>query len=587
MKKSYLLLSKQDTWVRPYFKKYKKLLALVLFLGVLTFFSAGALMFTSGYLISKSATHPENILMVYVPIVMTRAFGIARPTFRYVERLGSHNWVLKMTSDIRLKLYRSLETRAATAKQTYQSGSLLGMLAEDIDHIQNLYLRTIFPAFISVLLYIFIIIALGVFSIPFALLMFLLMGSFLIVMPLLSILVNNARIYKQKEKRHVLYNELTDAVLGVGDWQYSGRYQEFLNRYNHAEKGVREQDAKMNQYTRYEGLAKQILFGIIVIALFIWAGNYFGQIGSTEALNWIAAFVLAFFPLIDAFAPVSDSIRELPLYEDTVRRLDELPHAEDGVVFDKETVSKEICLTETSIQLTDVSFHYPNAKRLLLDNFSLTIPEGEVIAVLGRSGTGKTTLSKLIRGDLTATAGQLTIGGYPIAEFIGHQSDYIGVLNQSPHLFNTTMANNIRLGNIKATDEEVLEAAYRAGLKPVIDQLPQGMETVVEEGGKRFSGGEQQRIALARILLQDVPIIIIDEPTIGLDPRTEKQLLTTVFETLKGKTVIWITHHLVGIHHANRVIFLQDGQIQMDGSPKELKQTSPYYQQLIALDTYE
>ncbi|MGY3766243.1 thiol reductant ABC exporter subunit CydC [Vagococcus vulneris] len=586
MKKKYLLLSKEDTWVRPYFKKYKKLLALVLFLGLLTFFSAGALMFTSGYLISKSATHPENILMVYVPIVMTRAFGIGRPTFRYAERLGSHNWVLKMTSDIRLKLYRSLESQAATSKQNYQSGSLLGMLAEDINHIQNLYLRTIFPAFISILLYIFIIIALGIFSIPFALLMLVLMSSFLILMPLVSILVNNARIYKQKEQRHLLYNDLTDAVLGVGDWQYSGRYQEFLNQYNDSEAGVRQQDEQLNRYTRNEGLVKQLLFGLVVIALFIWSGNYFASLDSANALNWIAAFVLAFFPLIDAFAPVSDSIRELPLYEDTVQRLDKLPHSHDEPTYHEEC-ELPAALTDSTIVLKNVSFRYPQSTRQLLTDFSLTIKQGEVVAVLGRSGMGKTTLSKLIRGDLTAIMGRITIGGYDVTNFVGQQSHYIGVLNQSPHLFNTTIANNIRLGNIEATDEEVLEAAHRAGLKQVIDALPDGVDTIVEEGGKRFSGGEQQRIALARILLQDVPIIIIDEPTIGLDPITEKQLLTTVFETLAGKTVIWITHHLVGINHAERVVFLKDGQIRIDGSPEKLKKTNTYYQRLIALDTYE
>ncbi|MGO2084237.1 thiol reductant ABC exporter subunit CydC [Vagococcus sp.] len=584
MKSKPLLLSKKDQWVRPYFKKYKKLLALVLFLGVLTFFSAAALMFTSGYLISKSATKPENILLVYVPIVLTRAFGIARPTFRYAERLGSHNWVLKMTSDIRLKLYQSLENEANHGGTRYQSGSLLGMLAEDIDHIQNLYLRTIFPAFISLLLYVVIVIALGVFSWPFALLMLLLMSSFLIILPLVSLAINRARIYKRKSERHVLYNELTDAVLGVGDWQYSGREQEFLNHYNEAESLVRQEDRAINRYGRFEGLVRQFFFGLIVLALFIWAGNYFTNLGNPAALNWIAAFVLAFFPLIDAFAPVSDSIRELPLYEDTVQRLDQLPSPQE-VQSDEEKVYPEV--RDTFLSLEQVDFKYSQEGRLILNDFSLTIPQGQVIAILGKSGMGKTTLTKLLRGDLKPTAGQVKLGDIPIQELAGKQADYIGVLNQSPHLFNTTMMNNIRLGNIHASDEAVLLAAQQAGLKEVIEKLPQGLETLVEENGKRFSGGEQQRIALARILLQDVPIVIIDEPTIGLDPITEKRLLQTVFETLHGKTIIWITHHLVGINHAQRVIFLEKGRMTLDGAPEVLLKENKYYQYLYLLDTYD
>ncbi|HCM88614.1 MULTISPECIES: thiol reductant ABC exporter subunit CydC [Vagococcus] len=584
MKNNYLLLSKEDHWVRPFFKKYKWLLTLVIFLGFLTFFAASALMFTSGYLISRSAAKPENILMVYVPIVLTRAFGIARPTLRYVERLGSHNWVLKMTSDIRLKLYQSMETRAAKSKSEYQTGNILGLLAEDIEHIQNLYLRTIFPAIVALILYVAIVIALGVFSIPLALLMLLLIGVILIILPLTSVLVNNARVYRQKAKKHVLYNQLTDAVLGVGDWQYSGRYQEFLTGYNEAEADVRKEDKVMKQYSRRESLLKQVVFGLIVIVLFVWAGNYFGETGEIKYLNWIAAFVLAFFPLIDAFAPVSDSLKELPLYEDTVRRLSELPSIESV----EETTSKVvISVNEMTIQFKDVDFKYSEQQKYLLKGFELTIKQGQVTAVLGKSGVGKTTLSKLLRGDLIPEKGQILINNYVTSELKEQQSEIFGVLNQNPHIFNTTIRNNIRLGNLKATEEEIELAAKQAGLKPVYDKLPLGLDTLVEESGKRFSGGEQQRIALARILLQDAPIIVIDEPTIGLDPITEKQLLETVFSVLKGKTVLWITHHLVGTHYADQIVFLEEGKISMLGTQKELLANNDKFKKLYQLDLYE
>lgn len=584
MKKNYLLLSKEDHWVRPFFKKYKWLLMLVIFLGFLTFFAASALMFTSGYLISRSAAKPENILMVYVPIVLTRAFGIARPTLRYVERLGSHNWVLKMTSDIRLKLYQSMETRAAKSKSEYQTGNILGLLAEDIEHIQNLYLRTIFPAIVALILYIAIVIALGVFSIPLALLMLLLIGIILIVLPLTSVLVNNARVYRQKAKKHVLYNQLTDAVLGVGDWQYSGRYQEFLTGYNEAEGDVRKEDKVMKQYSRRESLLKQVIFGLIVIVLFVWAGNYFGETGEIKYLNWIAAFILAFFPLIDAFAPVSDSLKELPLYEDTVRRLSELPSIEE----EEKATSEELILCDgMRIQFKNVDFRYSNQQKYLLKEFELDISEGKVTAILGKSGVGKTTLSKLLRGDLVPEKGQVLINGCLTSELKEQQSTIIGVLNQSPHIFNTSIRNNIRLGNLEATEEEIELAAKQAGLVPVYEKLPLGLDTLVEESGKRFSGGEQQRIALARILLQDAPIIIIDEPTIGLDPITEKQLLETVFYVLKGKTVLWITHHLVGTHYADQIVFLEEGKISMSGTQKELLENNSKFNELYQLDLYE
>ena len=155
---------KHDRWVKPFFKQYKKTLVTALILGFFTFFCGSALMFNSGYLISKSASLPVNILLVYVPIVLTRAFGIGRPLFKYLERLTSHNWVLKMTSKLRLKLYQTLEKDAVFFKRDYRMGDVLGLLAEDINHLQNLYLRTIFPTVIGWIIYIFVVFLLKFFS---------------------------------------------------------------------------------------------------------------------------------------------------------------------------------------------------------------------------------------------------------------------------------------------------------------------------------------------------------------------------------------------------------------------------------------
>ena len=575
------LLSKEDSWIRPYLTKYKGLLFLVLGLGLLTFFAGSALMFTSGYLISRSAARPENILVVYVPIVLTRAFGIGRPAFRYVERLASHNWVLKMTSDIRLKLYRSLESRAVSAKAEFQTGNILGILAEDIEHIQNLYLTTIFPTLISWLLSVIIVVALGFFSVPFALLMLLLIGVVVILLPLVSVLVNNSRIYRRKEKRHELYNSLTDSVLGVGDWQYSGRYQEFLTHYNQAEAAVRKEDAALKSGKRQRDLLIQVIFGSIVVALFFWAGTYFSE---PAQLNWIAAFVLAFFPLMDAFAPITQGITEIPVYEDSAQRFHQLPTVTETALH--QPVDKPL-IEDAKIVFEKVSFRYQAESKTILSDFSLTIGVGETIALLGKSGTGKTTLTKILRGDLIPTSGQVRIGGVSSTDLNLEELNVIGVLNQAPHLFNTSILNNVRLGNLKASDEEVMAAIHQAGLTEVLTHLPEGADTLVEEGGKRFSGGEQQRIALARILLQDAPIIIIDEPTIGLDPATERALLETVFAVLKNKTVLWITHHLVGIEHAQRVVFLETGTIKMLGTPSELRQNNPDFQRLDHLDAAE
>ena len=188
---------KADRWVKPFFKQYRRALVLALVLGLATFVFAGALMFTSGYLISRAAEMPGNILMIHLPVIFVRVFGIGKPIFQYFERLASHDWVLRMTSGLRLKLYEALEGDAIAFKRSRRTGDILGLLAEDIGHIQNLYLRTVFPTIVAWLLYFAIVIGLGFFSVWFALAMLLVLGVVVFLAPLVSALVNGARNAKR------------------------------------------------------------------------------------------------------------------------------------------------------------------------------------------------------------------------------------------------------------------------------------------------------------------------------------------------------------------------------------------------------
>ncbi|MEK4152471.1 thiol reductant ABC exporter subunit CydC [Carnobacterium sp. FSL E2-0243] len=586
----------QDTWVKPYLTKYRKLLYLVLFLGFMTLFCGSALMFTSGFLISKSASmgisirngSNENIMLVYVPIVLTRAFGIGRPSFRYVERLTSHNWVLKMTSDLRVKLYRSLEKDAIFFKGKYKTGDILAVLAEDIEHIQNLYLRTIFPTLISWGIYVVVVIALGFFSIPFAIMMLIMLAVVTILLPLVSLLVNGARMYSQKTARTGLYNKLTDAVLGVGDWLFSGRKSDFIASYEGNEFDVRKDDAKIKQFDRTRDFIVQLIFALIALVVLTWTSMIFqGEHGG--AANWIGAFVLAIFPLIDAFAPVPSAVSELTIYEDSVKRMNALPVVEETEVSPGTLAAIKELETESfkELLIDDVCFSYEQDQKQILENVTLRIPKGKKIAILGKSGAGKSTLGKLIRGDLKPQQGRVLLNNVSTYQLQDTVANWIGVINQNPYLFNTTVLNNVRLGNINATDEEVIAALYQVGLGEMLAALPDGFHTIVEEAGGRFSGGERQRLALARILLQDAPIVLLDEPTVGLDPITEQVLLDVLFNVLSDKTIIWITHHLQGVDQMDQVVFIESGKIEIEGTPKELLANNKRYQTLYHLDRGE
>lgn len=573
----------KNSWIGPYLSQNKWLLTIVIVLGVGTFFSAGALMFTSGFLISKSATLPENILLVYVPIVLVRLFGVSRPVFRYAERLSGHSLVLKILSGMRVRLYQVLEPNALDFKSRYKTGDLLGVLADDIEHLQDLYIKTIFPSIISIILYMIIVLALGFFSIPFALIMFLLLFVLIVLFPLVSLLVTRARNTRMKNARNGLYQSLTDAIMGIGDWMISGRQADFIERYEKDEKIVDQLEAGISQFQRKRNFLFQVVILAIILALACWITLQV-EAGQFSPI-WIAAFILVVFPLIDAFAPLSDAVSQISSYKSSLDRMNGLQevtgadHPESARILDNLKSQEAL-----AISFNQVYFSYPSTETNVLKDLTFTIRPGEKIAMLGKSGAGKSTIVKLILGAYKPNQGNIRIANENLTHLDSQITSFVSVLHQKPHLFDTTVMNNIRLGNPKASDEEVYEAAKLVEMHNYIESLPNGYQTRMQELGGRFSGGERQRIALARILLQKTPIVILDEPTVGLDSQTERSLLKTIFDTLNGKTIIWITHHLMGVEKINRVLFLQDGEISMDGSHEELLQTEPHYSKLYKLD---
>lgn len=585
---------KQESWIRPYFRLYNGRFALYLILGVLTLLTAGMLMFTSGFLISKSALQPYNILLVYVPIVGVRTFGIGRAVIHYVERLVGHDTVLRILAKMRVRLYRVLEPQALFIRSRFRTGDILGALADDIEQLQNVYIRTVFPSVVALILYAAAVIAMGVFDVAFALLLAAYIFVLVAVLPYLSLRLTRATNEEVKRERNGLYQKLTDAVMGIGDWVISGRTEEFLKSYAQDEAAVARKDRKLRAWARWRSFIGHFVVGLVVVSMVYWAGGE-AAAGRIDA-TLIAAFVLIVFPLSDAFLPVSEAVERTPQYRVSLNRLARISGegagtgAPDPAAGGSVSAAAGEGVSRTAaadVRLRDVRFAYAAEDADSVDGVSLDIPQGKRIMVIGRSGAGKSTLLKLIQGALAPSGGTVQINGIPAAAYGDRMPEVISVLNQSPHLFDTTVANNIRLGRPEATDEEIGRAAQAAQLGPLVAALPQGMNTPMRETGRRFSGGERQRVALARILLQDTPVLILDEPTVGLDPRTERELLATIFRTTQGKSLIWVTHHLVGAERMDEIVFMEHGRIVMRGSHAELLAREPRYRNLYLLDCPE
>ena len=570
-------LLRRDTWIKPFFRQYRRALLLALALGVATFVFAAALMFTSGYLIS-GAPLVVSVLVLNVPLGLVRLFGVGKPILNYFERLASHDWVLRMTSSLRLRLYRSAEREAMAFRSKRSTGDVLGLLAQDVGHIQNLYLRTLFPLAVGGILYLALVACTGVLSLWLGVAMLILTGLAAIAAPLISVLANAAREARRTQQRARLYDQLSDNVLGVADWVFAGRGEDYLAAHEESERLLRAEQHRIERFNRVRDLALQLVFGAIVVVLLAWAGTRFGGLPDGGA-NWVAAFALGFFPLIEVFAPLSPAAQEAGAYRDSIERLNDLPDPDEGPA-----APRREPVAPLDVRVEGARFRYNGASADTLRGLDLAIPFGQKVAVLGRSGAGKSTLAGLIRGDLVPQEGVATLGGVPCSELGDGMARYLGVIQQRTYLFNTTLLENLRIGRPDATEDEVREALVRVGLGDLLDRLPQGLGTLVDEAGMRFSGGERHRIALARVLLQGAPIVLLDEPFAALDPITERGLLDTLLDVFADRTLILVTHHLQGVSRMDRVVFVSDGAVSLDGAPADLERDSEHYRRLLALD---
>lgn len=573
--------------IRTEIKKNKSVMTLVVILGILSTVSGAALMYVSGFLISKSSLRIGNILMLQVPTVLTRTFSLSQSTFAYLQRLTSHNLVLGIIEKMRSRVYKILEPHALKLKKEYKSGDLLGLIAEDIEHLQNIYLKTIFPSIVSLVLYVVFVTLMFGYDMSYAILATL-FGLFIIfIVPFVSLTFTRRNFQVMKEAKYDLYKNFTSAIFGISDWISSNRVNDFMNEYQEKETRLLKKETKIKIFVHFRENLVNFIAGLTVFYMVYscWSMTLNDSIENV----YIASFCMMALSVMSVSVMTSESVAHIPGYEVSIKRVkDFYANEQDDVDIDKALENKE----GNVIDIENVTFAYENGKNVL-DNISLSIKKGEKVAILGRSGVGKSTLVKLLTGTYTDYTGSISVlGKVPTEKMLGTK---ISLLNQKPYLFDMTIRENLKLALLdkkeEVTDDEINskieESLEKSQLTRLISELPEGINTNVFETGSRFSGGERQRIAFARTLIQNNELLLLDEPTVGLDPKTEHELLKTIFETNRDKTIVWITHHLNSIKYMNRIIFIKDGKVEMNGTHEELYQTNEKYRKLYDMDNVE
>ncbi len=515
--------------------------------------SGVALLAVSGYLIQDASLRPP-ILSLDVAAVAVRLFSLLRASGRYLDRLATHDAVLRLLADTRVAVYEAIEPRAPGAYDRDRSGDLMRRIGGDVEALQDVYARSLLPPAVAVLSIVIAAVIATVVAAPIGIAAILVMAAAGIGIVLAATLSARGAASELADLAGTLAAEITDTLQGCADLVGSGAVERQLTRVEVITTRIQRVATRLARSRAAASGLVSLAGGVTVIAVVIAATAAV----SAGAIPAIATGILA----LGAMA-MSEPFSLLPAAVDgartglpSARRLVDIttrpiPVAEPAAPRD---------LPEASVVVLDrISMRYGPRLPLAVDQVSLRLEPGSRIGIEGASGSGKSSLAAILVRFRDFEAGSFTLGGIDVRELRGDDvRTRIGLLSQDAHIFATSIKENLRLARTTATDEELDAAAAGAHLLEWIATLPDGWDTLVGEHGAQISGGQRRRLALARALLAGFPVLVVDEPTEALDEATAAAVMRDIVDASADRALLVISHRAAdmalmhevhGMHH--------------------------------------
>ncbi|ASG03378.1 heme ABC transporter ATP-binding protein/permease CydC [Vibrio anguillarum] len=564
----------------PYLKLYKKHwfgLSLGMLLAFLTLFASIGLLTLSGWFLSAAAiaglTIARETFNYMLPGAFVRGFAMGRTAGRWGERVVSHNATFKLLTDLRIFFFQKLAPLIPGRVSNLRDADLLNRLVADIDAMDHVYLRLISPVTVGVLG----ISALTAFLCWFDPAIGLTLGAILLTL----LLVWPVLFYKLGQRNGAeLTQHKADLRIATLDWLQG--YSELTlfgaeNRYREAILSA-QQKLLVNQLANahFSGLAQALLMlaNGWTLVLVIWlaadgvAGNQPDPMIALVAFATVASFELL-MPIAGAFQHLGQTLT-------SARRLNDIILAEPEVQFPTASTQHS---GQFDIEFSDVTFHYPDSSQDVLRGVNLHIPAGHRVAIVGQTGSGKSTLMQLLSRYWDPQQGSVSIAGTHLTAWNESElRQIISVVSQRVDVLNGTLRDNLAMANPGANDQQLAHALTQVGLHTLLDDL--GLDAWLGDGGRQLSGGEKRRIGIARALLHNGSILLLDEPTEGLDKQTEQQILALFQQHFAHKTVLFITHRLVELETMDAICLIEQGEIVEYGSHQALLTKQGRYFQL-------
>ncbi|MDO9949379.1 cysteine/glutathione ABC transporter ATP-binding protein/permease CydC [Glaesserella parasuis] len=528
-------------------------LTLGIILTITSLTASIGLLSLSGWFLAASALVGSSLLFnFFYPSSGVRGLAIGRTISRYFERLVTHDATFRVLANLRIAVFSKLIPLSPAGLNRYRHSELLNRLVADVDTLDTLYLNLLSPFISAIMVILFMGIGLSFVS---PLLAWVICGSLVVLLLIFPTLFYHLG---RKLGKIAIQSRATYRSQFIEWIQLNGEFLLFgvLSKATDRLKQTEQQWLKAQSYeSQLGGLSNALLMfinGILVTAVIYLSAAAINvpQADNPEAL--IALVVFCVLASLEILMPIGMAFLHLGQVIEAAERISEITAQQPTVQFNGTAQWKQTEANQPLISFNQVSFSYSPEHEQVLNHISFEIKKGERIAILGKTGSGKSTIFQLLTRNYDATSGEILLNGCNIKDYPEKTlRQQIAVLSQRVHIFSNTLRENLRFGNPQATDEALSEALAKVNLSYLLEE--QGLDLWLGEGGRPLSGGEQRRLGLARLLLSTADILLLDEATEGLDRDTEQQILKQILSHTQGKTLLMITHRLNGLEQFDRV----------------------------------
>ncbi|MDG6230664.1 cysteine/glutathione ABC transporter ATP-binding protein/permease CydC [Glaesserella parasuis] len=528
-------------------------LTLGIILAITSLTASIGLLSLSGWFLAASALVGSSLLFnFFYPSSGVRGLAIGRTISRYFERLVTHDATFRVLANLRIAVFSKLIPLSPAGLNRYRHSELLNRLVADVDTLDTLYLNLLSPFISAIMVILFMGIGLSFVS---PLLAWVICGSLVVLLLIFPTLFYHLGRKLGKiaiQSRATYRSQFIEWIQLNGEFLLFGVLSKATDRLKQTEQQWLKAQSHESQLGGLSNALLMFINGILVTAVIYLSATAINvpQADNPEAL--IALVVFCVLASLEILMPIGMAFLHLGQVIEAAERISEITAQQPAVQFNGTAQWKQTEANQPLISFNQVSFSYSPEHEQVLNHISFEIKKGERIAILGKTGSGKSTIFQLLTRNYDATSGEILLNGCNIKDYPEKTlRQQIAVLSQRVHIFSNTLRENLRFGNPQATDEALSEALAKVNLSYLLEE--QGLDLWLGEGGRPLSGGEQRRLGLARLLLSTADILLLDEATEGLDRDTEQQILKQILSHTQGKTLLMITHRLNGVEQFDRV----------------------------------